>query len=411
MGSVAGHGPRQPAGARAGAPPSAPLPALHSGGGTLFTVVVSLAVVLGAGVIGLVLAGTGAPGALAVGLVLASLPVGPLVACYLWLDRYEPEPPRLLISAFAWGALVATAVALLVQLADGLLADPTPLWSATVVAPLTEEATKGLFVLLLLWWRRDEIDGVLDGLVYAGLVGIGFAFTENILYFAGAYTGGDAWGAGGFGAATSVFVLRGIVSPFAHPLFTSAVGVGVGIAVGSRRRWVRVAAPVAGYAAAVGLHAAWNASAFFDGGSSFFLTYLVAMVPAFLLFVGFAFWARSREARILTVALDDLARRGLVTRPEEPWLVRLPARRAARVYARAHAGPHGERLTREFQQLATELAWLHHRWLRGTPPRDFAARGAGLVHELRVLRPYVVWPVVVDGRLVAPALPTGGWAA
>ena len=51
-------------------------------------------------------------------------------------------------------------------------------------APVTEEASKGLFLLLLLWWRRAELDGVLDGIVYAGMVGIGFAFTENILYLA-----------------------------------------------------------------------------------------------------------------------------------------------------------------------------------------------------------------------------------
>ncbi len=407
MNPVAGHPPRQPA----GPPVAAPAGPRRSGGGTLFTVVVSVAILLGAGMVALVLARTGAPGALVVGVVLASLPVGPLVACYLWLDRYEPEPPGLLLTAFAWGAVVATTVALALQVADEVLADRSELFSATVVAPVTEEATKGLFVLLLLWWRRDEIDGVLDGLVYAGLVGTGFAFTENILYFTGAFTSGDLVGSGGLGAATTVFVLRAVVSPFAHPLFTAAVGVGAGVAVGTRRRWVRVVAPAAGYVVAVGMHSAWNASAFFDGGSLFLLTYLVAMVPAFLLFVGFAVWARSHEARFLTTALDDLARIGLVSRREEPWLVRLPARRAARAYARQHAGARGEQLMREFQQVATELAWLHHRWLRGTPPRDFAARGAAFVHQLRVLRPYVVFPVVVDGRVVAPVLAAGGWPA
>ena len=55
-------------------------------------------------------------------------------------------------------------------------------WPAAVVAPITEEGAKGLFILLLLWFRRRVIDGVLDGIVYAGLVGVGFAFTENILY-------------------------------------------------------------------------------------------------------------------------------------------------------------------------------------------------------------------------------------
>ena len=39
----------------------------------------------------------------------------------------------------------------------------------------TEEGAKGLFVLLLLWFRRRVIDGVLDGSVYAGIVGVGSA--------------------------------------------------------------------------------------------------------------------------------------------------------------------------------------------------------------------------------------------
>src|SRR5665811_423001 len=59
--------------------------------------------------------------------------------------------------------------------------------SSAIVAPITEEGAKGLFVLLLLWARRHELDGILDGIVYAGMVGVGFAFTENILYLTGAY--------------------------------------------------------------------------------------------------------------------------------------------------------------------------------------------------------------------------------
>ena len=91
---------------------------------------------------------------------------------------------------------------------------------------------KGLFILLLLWWRRAELDGVLDGIVYAGMVGVGFAFTENILYLAGAYIGGD-----GRARAASARADRhcsscaASFSPFAHPLFTAFTGIGVGIAV------------------------------------------------------------------------------------------------------------------------------------------------------------------------------------
>ena len=84
------------------APPSlSPLPTgLLTGprrrGGVTFTVLVSVLMIVGAGVMALVLILSDAPGALAVRAILAAIPVGPVIACFLWLDRYEPEPARLL---------------------------------------------------------------------------------------------------------------------------------------------------------------------------------------------------------------------------------------------------------------------------------------------------------------------------
>jgi RsiW-degrading membrane proteinase PrsW (M82 family) len=361
-------------------------------GSVLFTVLVSVALLLGAGVMCVVLLLSNAPDALAIGVVLAAIPVGPVIASFLWLDRYEPEPPGLLLLAFGWGAVVATAAALVLQSLDQFVLGTPENWSAAIVAPVTEEGAKGLFILLLLWFRRRVIDGVLDGIVYAGIVGVGFAFTENILYLGGAYTGGDRLGPGGLGAATGLFVVRGIFSPFAHPLFTSFIGLGVGIAVGARSpRW-RFLAPLLGYLAAVTAHASWNGSTFFGGGQTFVVTYLFAMVPAFLLLVGFAVWARYREGRMLTRSLNDCARRGLIDSAEVPWLVRLPARRVSRRFAKGHGGPVAERVMREYQQQAIELGFLHNRYLRGSAPPDFAARGAQMVHRLRALRPYVLFP-------------------
>ena len=362
----------------------------------LFTVVLSILLLLGAGVMCLVLVLANAPGALAVGVVLAAVPVGPVIASFLWLDRYEPEPVRLLVVAFFWGALVATAAALVLQSLDQIFLGTPDNWSAAIVAPITEEGAKGVFVVMLLWLRRRVIDGVLDGIVYAGIVGVGFAFTENILYLAGAYMGSDgaaaSAGAGGLESATGLFVVRGIFSPFAHPLFTSFIGLGVGVAVVAKHRPWRFLAPLLGYLAAVTAHATWNASAFFGGGATFVLTYVFAMVPAFLLVAGFAVWARSREARMLTRSLSDCAARGLIGAYEVPWLVRLSARRASRQYARGYGGPVAEKVMREYQQQAIELAFLHDRYLRGNAPADFAERGSAMVQRLHGLRPYVQYP-------------------
>ncbi len=355
-------------------------------GAVFFTVVVTIALVVGAVIIAAVFVMSGEPGAVGVGLVLAVLPVGPLLACYLWLDRYEPEPRRLLVMAFFWGALVATSAALLIQAIDQFANASTDTWSAVVVAPLTEEAGKGLFVVLLLYIRRHTLDGVIDGLVYAGFVGVGFAFTENVLYYAAAFLGDPELGPGGLGSATVLFVIRGVFSPFAHPLFTSAIGIAAGIAVTRRTPWVGLAVLPLGYAVAVGLHALWNGSALLGGGGAFILTYFFAMVPGFLAVVGLAIWARAREGQMLARAMHDLAARGYLPPQELPWLTALPARRQARRHASQVAGPSGERTMRQYQKQVISLASLHNRVLHGRAPDDFADRGAEMVHRLEGLR-------------------------
>src|SRR5499433_3925268 len=55
--------------------------------------------------------------------------------------------------------------------------------SATFGAPLVEETLKGTVLFWLLWRRRPEFDGPTDGIMYAAMVGLGFAMTENIGYY------------------------------------------------------------------------------------------------------------------------------------------------------------------------------------------------------------------------------------
>ncbi len=357
----------------------------------LFTVMVSVVMALGAVVMAVVLLLSGAPGALAVGALLAVLPVAPLVFAYLWLDRYEPEPRSLLLLGLGWGAFVATSSALVFQLIGKYAFHRPESFSGVVLAPVSEEAAKGLFILLLLWFRRHELDGVLDGIVYAGMVGIGFAFTENILYLTSAYVGDDTH-AGGLGGAIATFVVRGVFSPFAHPVFTAFTGIGIGLAVNSRRRIVKIGAPILGYALAVAAHAAWNGSAFLGGPKTFLQTYLFLMVPAFILLFAFSLWSRRQEGVVLTKALTDCSRRGFLDQREIPWLVGLAARRQARTYAASVGGASAKSAMSDYQQYAIELGFLHHRYLRGVAPRDFASRGQYFVDAMNALRPRLVWP-------------------
>lgn len=365
----------------------------------VFTVVVSLIAACAAIPIAVLMALSGEGPSVVLGAIFALIPVGPLMACYLWLDRYEPEPKSLLALGLAWGAFVATLLALLVQGVGGFVAGWSEVASLAIVAPVSEEATKGLFLVLLLIWRRQEFDGVLDGIVYAGMVGMGFAFTENILYLSAAYNGTDGGAPGGLPGLGVLFVIRCIASPFAHPLFTAFIGIGIGLAVSSRSRLFRIAAPIGGYLLAVGLHAAWNASTLLADGVGFIGIYLVVMIPMFVLMVGFAVWVRSHERDLLLRALRDAAARGLIPAGDIGHVVDLGARRQARLFAKAHGGVTGLRAMRDYQQAAIELGYLHHRVLRGTAPRDFVVRGQDFVERLHAVRPWIAFPT---------PLPAGG---
>lgn len=368
-----------------------------------FTIIVTVVMTLCAAIMGVVLLLSGAPTALVVGLVLAALPLAPLISVYMWLDRYEPEPRSLLVLGLGWGAFVATSAALFLQVFDTVAFRSDDAFSATVIAPITEEGAKGLFILLLLFFRRHELDGVLDGLVYAGMVGIGFAFTENILYLASAYMGEDGQ-SGGVGGAVGLFIVRGVFSPFAHPFFTAFIGIGVGVAVNSRSRLVRFLAPVLGYLVAVGTHAAWNGSLMLDDGRNAMATYLFLMFPGFLLLVGFAVWSRRREGRVLTAALTDCANRGFLDHAEVPWLARIPARRFARRYAEKAGGKSARRTMVAYQSHSVELGFLHSRYLRGVAPPDFIALGQLHVEAMRELRSGLLWPRPTGASARLPAV-------
>jgi hypothetical protein len=127
------------------------------------------------------------------GFALATVAMAGVLACYLWLDRWEPEPPRLLVMAFLWGASAAVLISVLLeQVIDqtfGSGPEKASFVTVAIGAPLIEEAAKGLFLLLMLTGRRRiELNTLTDCLVYAGFTAVGFAWLENIFYIASAET-------------------------------------------------------------------------------------------------------------------------------------------------------------------------------------------------------------------------------
>ena len=162
----------------------------------------------------------------------------------LWLDRLEPEPWSSKAHTFLWGAFVAGFISLVVNTTVASFTSETV--ASVASAPVIEEITKALAIVWMV--RRREIDGLIDGLVYAGWAALGFAMIENVSFF---------FLADEQDMLTEVFIGRAFATPFAHPLFTAWSGLAIGIAVRRRKPlWTATW----GLLMAMGLHAAWNGS-------------------------------------------------------------------------------------------------------------------------------------------------------
>lgn len=322
-----------------------------------------------------------------IGVVAALVPVAVVVAAVLWVDRWEPEPAKLLLTAFAWGACIAALTALLINstaesVGDLLLGRGNGgRISALVSAPFVEEAAKGLFVLLVFLRRREEFDGIVDGIVYAGFTAAGFAFTENIYYFGRAFAD-FGFGDGATGGVLAAFVLRGVLSPFTHPMFTALTGVGLGVASGTRSKAVKVLAPLGGYLAAVCLHALWNGAATLGGAKTFLNVYFLIMVPIFIGVVLIVVMQRRREQRTVAESLPGMVRAHWIAASEAELLSTLSGRKQWRKQARRQSGRRAARAVAIYQNSVTELAFLK----RHNDGVDTRRREEELLQTLRTSR-------------------------
>ncbi|MFD0533910.1 PrsW family intramembrane metalloprotease [Actinomadura luteofluorescens] len=317
-------------------------------------------------------------------MLLAILPIPVLIALALTLDRLEPEPPRALAFAFMWGAGVAVLGALVLNTA-GMLYVTVPIFgeteghfvSAAIGAPIIEETLKGAVLFGMLWFRRNEIDGFADGIIYAAMVGLGFAMLENVTYYMRAFEDGGAQ------QLQAVFVLRGLIAPLSHPLFTSMTGLGVAYAATHRRG--QILAPLAGLLGAMVLHGLWNGAAAFGLGGLGIVYVLDFCVLVALIVIVFV--ERRGTVRRIEAYLPMYAGTGLVTPQDVRMLGSIPSRRAARRWARSVGGAPAGRAMVDYQLAATELALLHKRADRGVADqRWFVARRDSLLALMSMAR-------------------------
>jgi RsiW-degrading membrane proteinase PrsW (M82 family) len=355
----------------------------------ILVAVVFIMVAVVAGLLTLLLIGleTG-PVQFITGFICATLPVPIYIMLLLWIDRYESEPLWMLATTFFWGALVAVCIALILNTINGFIvtaatnsAQIGENFGAVVSAPIVEEGSKAFILLVLFLWKKDEFDGIVDGIVYAGMVGLGFAMTENILYYGRAVQGGA-------GALTFIFILRGMAAPFSHPLFTSMTGIGLGWSRQSNNGFVKVVMPVLGFMLAVLLHATWNGTATYGGALGFFAGYFLIMGPTFIITLMVIFFSLRREGRIVRQFLYPDYQRGFFDAQEYEKLCTIRGRLGMSWNAMTTKGFSGWRTRKRCNQMASELAFHRSRVARGfvRDPQVAQERENAYLYTLQELR-------------------------
>jgi hypothetical protein len=277
---------------------------------------------------------------LVVAALLAFVPTIIYALVIWWLDRHEKEPLPLLAVAFVWGAIPAVVLAILLEIVAGiplesLLVSDTSIEAATsnIIAPVVEELVKAVILVVLFLAYRREFDNVLDGIVYGAMVGLGFAFVENILYL-----GGEVLDGGSIGSVVSVLgITAAIVFHAAHNTLVTQVA---SIALDETDL-----TPLLG--ACLGIFAA-------DWGG-ILLVFVLAMVSA------------SREAHVMRETLIEEVSLGRLTPDEYETLVSGRKRWSARWAVLFTRGFRPWRQLGKFFDLATELAFRKHRMLDGDP--------------------------------------------
>jgi RsiW-degrading membrane proteinase PrsW (M82 family) len=334
----------------------------------------SLGLVLG--IIGIILAAlvlvvvvvyliTGLGGdAFALGGIMALIPLAIVFIVVRWIDRWEPEPRMAILFAFLWGAGVSVLIALIVGAeienliyAAGGPGDGYEFFSAAVQAPIVEETGKGLGLLLIFWFARKHFDGPVDGLVYAAWVAGGFAFTENILYF-----GSELLSAGTIvdGSVFEIFLIRGLMSPFAHVMFTAFTGIALGFAARKTGAIGAIGFFLLGLVPAILLHAFWNGALFFV--YDFYGYYAVVQFPLFLIAVAIVIFLRRQEARLTHDRLTEYANVGWFNPDEINALATPNGRRQAVAWANQRGIG---KVMKRYIHDATKLAFARQRIITG----------------------------------------------
>jgi protease PrsW len=264
--------------------------------------------------------------ALLVSIFFGFVPMFMYAAFIYWLDRYEKEPKALLGAAFMWGVVIAAGGAFIINTVFGIgiyiftgSEALTNLGTTSVVAPMVEEILKGLAVAIVFFMFRKEFDSILDGIIYGGIAGLGFAATENTLYI---YRNGYL--EGGWEGMFALIIVRVILVGWMHAFFTAFTGIGFAVTRLNKNTFIKFIAPLAGLSVATFTHAFHNTIGnFFSGLGGLGVTIFFDII-GYTLMLGFIIWMIFHERNIVKRQLVEEVSTGLISHAQyqralSPW--------------------------------------------------------------------------------------------
>jgi RsiW-degrading membrane proteinase PrsW (M82 family) len=224
-----------------------------------------------------------------------AIPALLLMAYIAKADAKRPEPPKQLRLVAIFGGL-STIPVIFIQLGLEKL-NPGgmtgALYTAFVVAALTEETAKAL-ALYFAVWRHPAFDERLDGIVYATRAGLGFALVENVGYLMGAES------LSGF---VGIFVLRAVLAVPGHAIFAGFMGYWA-----ARKKFDGTGPGLlGGLGIAIFLHGSYDGALFLSAalpkGPAQLLTLLLIFIPFVVVVQGYR---RLKAHSVEALRLDEL---------------------------------------------------------------------------------------------------------
>jgi protease PrsW len=300
-------------------------------------------------------------------LAAVAIPVGIIIYHF---DQFEPEPAALIAIALLWGGVVAISFAAIVNssfltfLQHELPARQVDSWGASVVAPIDEEFYKGAGLVMIYLLARNEIDSLMDGLVYGAMIGLGFQVVENVQYFvhAAAQSGGS-----GIGAVVGTFFVRVLIAGlYSHMLFTGLVGFGFAYFITRRKTepWAKRAGIFAvfivlGWAAHFVWNSPWLDSLQQGSAGAFVGALIIKGLPFLILLLLLGIFARRRESQAFSRLMTEEVGGDVVTGDEFQILRSGRRRRQTVRRVKRQKGPLAGRMVKRLMREQMNLALFH----------------------------------------------------